>query len=508
MKWAFSITVSLLLSTLLSAAEPIHIGSRLELMIDDHLIDSMSPSLRLQLHKPVRRNVALVTDEPWEGNACLYNSIFQDGNRYRMYFGSQQYVNSEKKLLYPHKPYTCYAESKDGIHWTKPVLGLVEFNGSRKNNIVLEAESIQGISVDPVHIAVFKDSNPDCPPESRYKAIIRAANARGLYALQSSDGFHFEPLSYQLIITDGAFDSQNLAFWDSTRGEYRIYFRDFHGRVGERFVGIRGIKTATSRDFRTWSSPEWLIFPDAPEEHLYTNQIAPYARAPHIFFGFPMRYTDRGWVDSTGKLPHPNLRRLRAGINPRYGSAVTDGLMMTSRDGRVFKRWGEALLRPGPSRTNSWVYGDNSISWGVLNTPSDLSTAPNELSIYAIEGYWTENSQNIRRYSIRMDGFVSIRAPLKGGEFVTKPLLIDGDKLVLNYETSAAGGIWVEIQNANGLPLQGYALEDCHEIFGDEIHREVTWESVDSLGKWTSAPIRLRFVLKDADLFSFQFREK
>lgn len=65
-------------------------------MIDDHLIDSMSPSLRLQLHKPVRRNVALVTDEPWEGNACLYNSIFQDENRYRMYFDSQQYVNSEK----------------------------------------------------------------------------------------------------------------------------------------------------------------------------------------------------------------------------------------------------------------------------------------------------------------------------------------------------------------------------------------------------------------------------
>ena len=107
-----------------------------------------------------------------------------------------------------------------------------------------------------------------------------------------------------------------------------------------------------------------------------------------------------------------------------------------------------------------------------------------------------------------MDGFVSIQAPLKGGEFVTKPLLIDGDKLVLNYETSAAGGIWVEIQNANGLPLQGYALEDCHEIFGDEIRREVTWKSVDSLGKWTSAPIRLRFVLKDADLFSFRFCQK
>ena len=221
-----------------------------------------------------------------------------------------------------------------------------------------------------------------------------------------------------------------------------------------------------------------------------------------------MRYTDRGWVDSTGKLPHPKLRRQRAGINPRYGSAVTDGLMMTSRDGLIFKRWGEALLRPGPSRTNSWVYGDNIISWGILNTPSDLSKAPDELSIYAIEGYWTENSQNFRRYSIRMDGFVSIRAPLKGGEFVTKPLLFDGDKLLLNYETSAAGGIWVEIQNTNGHPLQGYTLEDCHEIFGDEIQREVIWKSVGSLGKWASTPIRLRFVLKDADLFSFQFCQK
>lgn len=103
---------------------------------------------------------------------------------------------------------------------------------------------------------------------------------------------------------------------------------------------------------------------------------------------------------------------------------------------------------------------------------------------------------------------MSIRAPLKGGEFVTKPLLFDGDKLLLNYETSAAGGIWVEIQNTNGHPLQGYTLEDCHEIFGDEIQREVIWKSVGSLGKWASTPIRLRFVLKDAALFSFQFRQK
>ena len=63
----------------ITASEPIDIGARLELMIDNHLIDSMGESLRLQLHKPARRNMALVTDEPWEGNACAYSSFFQDG---------------------------------------------------------------------------------------------------------------------------------------------------------------------------------------------------------------------------------------------------------------------------------------------------------------------------------------------------------------------------------------------------------------------------------------------
>lgn len=505
MKLSSAIVLTLLLCAPLMADEPIDIGSRLELMIDDHLIDTMSQSLRLQMHKPVRRNVALVTDAPWEGNACTYSSVFQDGDRYRMYFGANHYVNADGKLLEPHEPFTCYAESEDGIHWTKPDLGLIDFNGSKQNNIVLKQGSVPGIPLDPGHIAVFKDSNPACPKDARYKAIVRSNQMKGLYALKSPDGFRFSPLSNELIITDGYFDSQNLAFWDSVRGEYRAYFRDFRDGVPGK-DGIRGIKTATSKDFVNWSEPQWLVFPGAPHEHLYTNQVTPYDRAPHIFFGFPMRYTDRGWVDSTAKLPHPDERRQRAKASPRYGSAVTDGLMMTSRDGRTFKRWGEAIIRPGPSRTNSWVYGDNIISWGILETESDLPQSPHELSIYAIESYWTGKSQNFRRYSIRVDGFVSVQAPLRGGEFVTKPLLFEGEKLEINYSTSAAGGIWVELQAANGKPLAGYTQAECHEVFGDEIQRTVVWKSTDKLKQLASTPVRLRFILKDADLFSFRFR--
>ncbi|MBQ10013.1 MAG: hypothetical protein CMJ45_00480 [Planctomyces sp.] len=491
--------LALLLCGTTAAVEPVRIGSRLELMIDDHLVDSTRGGIHLQLHRPVRRNVALVTDAAWEGNACTYTSVFQDGKRFRMYFGSYQYVTTKGKLTEAHRPYTCYAESRDGIHWSKPSLGLVAFEGSKQNNIVLSETTIKEIAVDPGHIAVFKDSNPQVEPAARYKAIIRSRQKKGLYALKSPDGLRFTPLSTRLIITDGAFDSENLAFWDSARGEYRAYFRDF-------LDGVRGIKTATSKDFLQWSKPEWLVFPGAPSEQLYTNQVLPYARAPHILFGFPMRYVDRGQVDSTGKLPHPGSRRLRSSVSPRYGSAVTDGVMMTSRDGLTFKRWGEAILRPGPSRTGSWVYGDNIIAWGMLSTRSDLPQAPRELSIFAAESYWSGKSLNLRRYSIRTDGFVSMQAPLAGGEFVTRPLVFTGGKLVINYSTSAAGGVWVEIQDAGGRPLKGFSRADCHEVFGDEIERVVAWKGGDSVAALASRPIRLRFILKDADLFSFRFR--
>jgi hypothetical protein len=489
------------------AAEPIDIGSRRELMIDDYLIDSMSDSLRLQMHRPIRRNVALVTDAPWEGNACAYSSLFHDGEKYRMYYTANHYVNRNGRIEEPHGRHVCYAESVDGIQFTKPKLGLVEFDGSKQNNIVLGPETIPGVRIDPGHTTIIKDTNPDCPPDARYKALVRSPvkGEVGLFALKSADGLHFTRLGDGLVITDGYFDSENLAFWDSVHGEYRAYFRDFQGgRPGA--GGIRGIKTATSPDFINWSQAEWLEYPGVPEEQLYTNQITPYARAPHIFIGFPKRYIDRGWVDSTGKLSGIAERKARAAASPRYGSAVTDALMMTSRDGQTFKRWGEAIIRPGPSRINSWVYGDNLVSWGILQTKSDLPESPDEQSIYAIEGYWTGESQNFRRYSFRTDGFVSIQAPLSGGEFITKPILFKGTQLEINYSTSAAGSVCVELQDANGKPIPGYSLSDCHEIFGDGIERIVVWKGGDSVKKLANTSIRLRVVLKDADLFSFKFQ--
>ena len=151
-------------------------------------------------------------------------------------------------------------------------------------------------------------------------------------------------------------------------------------------------------------------------------------------------------------LPGPEDRLARAKASPRYGTAVTDALFMTSRDGVRFHRWNEAFLRPGPRRQDAWVYGDNFIFWGMVETASALGDAPHELSLYTPEGYWQGTSLGFRRLTLRLDGFVSLRAAAANGELLTKPLIFEGDTLTLNASTSAAGGIQVEVQDAAGPP--------------------------------------------------------
>ena len=114
---------------------------------------------------------------------------------------------------------------------------------------------------------------------------------------------------------------------------------------------------------------------------------------------------------------------------------------------------------------------------------------------------------NVRRYTTRIDGFVSLHAPLSGGACLTKPLIFSGRNLVLNFATSAAGSLRVEIQDHEGIPVPGFSLDDSDEFFGDAIDRTANWAGGNDLSALSGRPVRLRFALKDADLYSIQFRE-
>lgn len=491
-------------------SEPIHVGDRRELFVEDTLIESLSGDASLRLHHPTPREIVLEHDAPWEGTGSGYHSVFRDDDRYRMYYKAWHIEVSEGKIDTGRHPlFCCYAESEDGIHWTKPKLGIHEFEGSTDNNITLASGTYGELKADAGHPAVFRDENPDAPESARYKAIVRSSGKRGLLVFGSPDGIHWEPLSREPILNGvGAFDSQNLAFWDPVLGKYRAYWRAFsEGTITDEAWkpgGYRIIRTATSADLVDWSKFQDLTYEDSPAEHLYTNQVKPYHRAPHLLIGFPARYIDRGPSESMSALPDPEDREQRASSNPRYGHAITEGLLMASRDGVHFKRWNEGFLRPGIERPGTWHYGAQYLAWHVVETASALPGAPPELSLYATESYWHGEGSALRRYTLRLDGFVSVKAGWKGGELVTKPLVLEGNSLSLNFATSAAGGVQVEIQGVDGEAIPGFSLADCPVLFGDSVDRTVHWKNGTDLSPASGRPIRLRFLLKDADVYSFK----
>ena len=476
------------------AAEPIDIGSRLELMVDDYLVDRMSESTGLRLHHPVRREVVITFDRPWEGNTCGYCTVIQDGDLYRLYYRGSCMKIAEGRINYTHPEVTCYAESRDGITWIRPDLGIVEYEGSTKNNIILMSNALgEGAGSGISHnFSPMLDENPDCRSSERFKAL--GGSGHGLLALKSADGVHWSLLSEKPVVTEGAFDSQNLAFWDPLRRRYMEYHRA--SRQG------RDVMMATSEDFLTWSKPEWLDYTPDRTTELYTNQVQPYYRAPQLYVGFPARYiAGRGWYSSI------NENISTSSGSHRCGTDYTDTGFISSRDGKTFKVWPEAFVRPGPS-PELWMYGFGYSAWGMVETRSNVPDGPSELSFYISDaGGWTGPGNSLCRYTLRLDGFVSAAAPLSGGELVTRPIVFAGERLRINFETSAAGSMQIEIQDAKGRPVPGFALAECPVLFGNSTDYTVEWRSKANLSDLAGNPVRLRFVLKDADLYAFRFAE-
>ena len=430
------------------------VGTRRQPLLDDYLIDRLIGSAKLVVQRPTPREVVLTADAPWEGNTSAYYTVFRDGEKFRMYYRGS---HVDEKTKATHRELACYAESPDGIHWTKPDLGIIEFEGSKHNNIIWDGEGSHCFTP-------FLDTNPAAKPEARYKAFTRLA--KGLLPLGSPDGIHWTALAAGPVITRGAFDSQNLAFWDSSIGKYREYHRAPRG-------GVRDIMTGTSDDFLRWTEPQFLDYPDSPPEHLYTNTVQAYPGAPEILIGFPTRF-----------LP---------------ATQQTEPTFMVSRDGTTFRRYADAII-PTTAPANRDGNRSNYMAWGLVQLPGDK-----EWSVYAKEAYYTGSGSRVRRFTYRTDGLVALTAGADGGEAVTRPLRFGGSKLVLNYKAAPKGSVQVELEDAAGQPLGGFAAADCQRLRGDATNAIAAWAKGTDLASLADQPVRLRFVLNDAELFSFRF---
>jgi hypothetical protein len=431
------------------------IGTQRQPLVDADLIDRFVGSAKLAVQKPTPREVVLTANAPWEGNTSAYYTVFRDGDKFRMYYRGSHFDEKTQKIA--HREVTCYAESADGIHWTKPELGLFEFDGSKQNNIVWDGPGAHCF-------APFLDNNPAAAPAARYKAVTFVKG--GLLPLGSPDGIHWTPLAEKPVITRGAFDSQNLAFWDSHIGKYREYHRAPRG-------GMRDIMTGTSDDFIHWAEPEFLDYPDSRPEELYTNTVQVYPGISEILIGFPTRI-----------------------LTP---TVQTEPVFMVSRDGLTFRRYSEAIIPPtAPSdRTGN---RSNYMAWGLLKLPGDK-----DWSVFAKEAYYIGTGSRLRRFTYRPDGLVALTAGADGGEAITRSLSFTGSKLVLNYRAAPKGSLRVELQDAEGQPISGFTAADSQRLIRDATDASVSWAKGSDLASLAGQPLRLRFVLADAELFAFRF---
>lgn len=491
-KLAVAATITLLSitsSTLYGQDTPVVIQNQRELFVDSYLGLQLK-NIEHRLATPIVANGGMTFDKPWEGNTVLYFTIFHDGRHYKMYYRGKGRIKGELTDV------TCYAESDDGIEWKRPNLRIHEVNGTLDNNVILVNEPFEVSH----NFAAMYDGRPGVPQEERYKAVGGSNHpgkpGSGLNRMVSSDGIHWRLYADTTeLFADFALDSHNILTWLPKEQCYAIYLRTYTKvQPGNPFPpkgsgGIRTIARSVSKDFIHWTKPEVMDFGDTKKEHLYTNNTQPYYRAPHILFAMPSRYSPGISVLSPKEAEDMKLAET-------HRKGASDAVLMTSRGGNTYERkFMQTFVRPGFNRRN-WGARSNAPATGLLQT------SPTETSFYVSRGY-ASPKPFIERMVVRTDGFASLHAGYEAGSATTKPIVLKGSSLSANFSTSTTGYVKVVILDEAGNELAGFGEKDALPLIGDRIDQEVKWMSGKSIKDIRDKTVRIKFVIKDADLYSF-----
>ena len=474
-----AIIVFLACAFCLRADEPINVGTRKQLFVGDHIVESTDNAFRI-LNQPVKH----------EGNPILELKPSQgvEGKELVMVSGSVLYDREDRlfKMWYEGANYRWthnvvgYATSRDGIHWELPRLGLVEYSGSKANNVVFErgrGEMAPGVFKDPVA----------ADPARRYKMIYNRGDGVGIAF--SPDGIHWTPAAGEPVIAVS--DSPNSALWDGRLRKYVAHTR--HNARDAKGNLQRQVLQSESDDFVRWQRIGVVMQPDEQDppwsRQFYCMEWMPYG---DVYFGFPAVY------------------HVLPGMEPKItpGAAWMDRVdvqLTFSRDGRHWMRAGDRqTFLPYGTRPDDFDRG----MVFVMQHPIPVG---DEIWIYYVGfrgRHWFLHRGEIQGGAVglaklRLDGFVSIDAGQ--GTLTTRPLTMSGDRLVVNADASL-GSIRIEILDDHGQPLLGFAKQAADPITTDNVRHVATWQSNPDVADLNGKPIKLRFHLDRSKLYSFTFR--
>ena len=475
-------------NSIASRAEALHVGAEKQLFIDHRFIAS-SHDVQLVVNRPrITKERLLVADKPWESDWIGgYSTVIQEEGMIKMWYEA---AHREKAHYVVN---LAYAYSTDGgATWVKPNLGIIEFNGSKENNLVTH---------DTPGIHVFRN-RPDAPAAEKY-CLYDDKNK----AYVSPDGLHWTryldgPLFDKSINEYLTLDSQNVIFWDPRIRKYvaypRINFRHPNLKKGE--DTSRALAGTVNRIFGYGTSDTLEGFKkfkhvfardeqDSPDMDWYTTAAIYYPYAADTYVMFPAAYHH---------YPEPPVGKYR-------NDGPLDIQFASSRDGVQWNRDDRRpLIRLGVK--GSWDSGAMYAGYG-------LSRQGDELSLYYTVHDITHGAYVatgvlggiVTRAQYRLDGFVSADAAYNGGEFTTPAVVFDGTRLELNLDGSAGGWAKVEILDEQGQAIPGYSIHEADKIAGNSVAETVTWSGKGDVAKLKGRPIKLRFVMRDAKLYAFQF---
>ena len=501
----------------------IDIGSTRQLFLDDYLIESMTGAKQgLNPAVKVDNNPVLRAERPWEGNHIAGGKVIYDEDEglFKMWYTAlNMRVDPERRrggawgirILGEDEPVKCFATSEDGIHWERPSLGLVEFQGSKDNNI-LPPES---------RFPTFRDAH-EKDPAKRYKHLdwtkdTSAPMVGDLY--YSPDGFAWTPYEGNPIIDStpkvGRWGPTYFMGWDPIRETYAAYVENTHhmrGPMGKRISG-----RAESPDAIHWSDPETVLIQDDldyPDTEFYELNVMAYEG---IYVGLL-------WIfRTTGLTHHPEL--------------------VVSRDGVHFERnYREPFVYRGGRRVDfdhDSVYLSDAIVHGdkVLFYYAGTNCRSPEHKLELGD----DATMAIGLATSRLDGFVSVDSG-KGwvphdatdeelrettgrpylekvsqgqrsfGQLVTRSFGFTGSRLHLNVERAPVaagpgpGEVRVELLTFNHRKIEGFTFDDADPITESGIDQVVSWNGESDLSRLAGQPIKLRFYMKNAKLYAFQFK--